>query len=355
MAGLQLSHLVKHFECAARAVIDDVSLTIDDGEFVVLLGPSGCGKTTLLRMIAGLEYPNSGDILLDGASQLGRDAAARDIALVFQQYALYPHMTVEQNLLYPLKVTTLTKNERQDRVVWAAELVDIGALLARRPAELSGGEQQRVALARAIVRRPQLFLLDEPLSNLDAQTRVSLRGELRSLQRSLGATTVMVTHDQADAMAVADRIAVMSQGRVEQFGSADDLYERPANMFVAKFMGSPMINMVEATVAPDGLILASGWRLPNPAGLTLPAQVHVGIRPESITLLESPSASCLPVQVTAVEPFGSEVIVHVRAGDLTLRVRCGPRVRPPVGSERWISVSPGSILLFDAQTGTALR
>ncbi len=355
MGRVELDRISKSFEVRDQPIVKNVSLAIEDGELVVLLGPSGCGKTTLLRMIAGLDHPDAGDIVFDGVSVLRREPKDRDIAFVFQQYALYPHLTVEGNLRYPLKVTSLSKSARQERVVWAAELVGIGDLLKRMPAELSGGEQQRVAVARAIVRRPQLFLLDEPLSNLDAQTRVKLRAELRALQQSIRTTTIMVTHDQADAMAVADRIAVLAGGVVQQFGTPDQIYDRPANLFVASFLGSPAMNLLKATVEPQSLLVDETWRLAFPDVAELPSSVVVGIRPEGIALSATEAKNSVPARVHLVEPLGSEVIVHVACGTSTLRVRCGPRSRPAAGSDVLIRVDPEMIHLFDPETGDAIN
>ncbi|HSE97877.1 MAG TPA: ABC transporter ATP-binding protein, partial [Blastocatellia bacterium] len=228
--------------------VDSLDLEIDDGEFVVLLGPSGCGKTTTLRMLAGLEDASSGDILI-GSERVNRvPARHRDIAMVFQNYALYPHMTVAQNIAYPLRVRHATGQEIKTKVRRAADMLEIGPLLERRPRELSGGERQRVALARAIVREPRVYLMDEPLSNLDARLRVQMRGELKRLQRELGTTTVYVTHDQAEAMTLAHRVAVMRGGRLQQFDTPVSIYDRPVNRFVAEFVGSPSMNFIEGRI-----------------------------------------------------------------------------------------------------------
>lgn len=354
MGRIELDHLSKSFAGSPKPIVDNVSLTIEDGEFVVLLGPSGCGKTTLLRLIAGLDQPDAGDIRFDGESVRSKEPRDRDIALVFQQYALYPHLSVEKNLIYPLKVAPLSKQERQERVEWAADLVGITALLDRRPSELSGGEQQRVAVARAIVRRPRLFLMDEPLSNLDMQTRVKLRAELRALQQSIQTTTIMVTHDQADAMAIADRIVVIAKGVVQQFGSPDDLYERPANRFVASFLGNPSMNLFGGVVEGKSVVVDHHWRLPLPGHLSLPPDVIVGIRPESIELVDESTEGGLLARVKLIEPLGSEVIVHVTVGNLNIRVRCGPHTRPDIESEVVLSVDSDAIHLFDPVSGDAL-
>src|SRR6185369_6879038 len=230
------------------AVVDDLSLEIEDGEFVVLLGPSGCGKTTTLRMLAGLETVTSGDIYVGGERINDVPTQQRDLAMVFQSYALYPHMTIAENIAYPLRVRKLDRDERENRVSRVARMLEIEALLQRRPRQLSGGERQRVALARAIVREPRAYLMDEPLSNLDARLRVQMRGELKRLQHELRTTTIYVTHDQAEAMTLASRVAVMNKGRVQQFDTPLNIYNQPANRFVAEFVGSPSMNFIDGRI-----------------------------------------------------------------------------------------------------------
>ena len=249
MAGVQYDNVWKQFSAQAdgAAAVRGLSLDIDDRELLVLLGPSGCGKTTALRMLAGLEEPDRGDIRIDGKSVVGLEPKDRDVALVFQSYALYPHLSAQENIRYPLKVRRLSRAEQDRKVERVAEMLGIGHLLPRRPAQLSGGEQQRVALARAIVREPRVFLMDEPLSNLDAKLRVHTRTELKTLQRELGTTMVVVTPDQAEAMSLANRIAVLSAGELQQVGTPDEVYDYPANVFVAEFIGSPPMNLLKGT------------------------------------------------------------------------------------------------------------
>src|SRR5437762_13202574 len=268
MARVEYDDVTKRFLGQQdRAAVDHLTLDVADGELLVLLGPSGCGKTTALRMLAGLEYPDSGDIRIDRRSVVGLEPKDRDVALVFQSYALYPHMSARDNIGYPLKVRNLSKAEQQAKVERVAEMLAIGHLLPRRPAQLSGGEQQRVALARAIVREPRVFLMDEPLSNLDAKLRTHTRTELKALQQQLGVTTIFVTHDQAEAMTMADRIAVLDAGELQQLGTPDTVYQRPANLFVAQFIGSPPMNILDATREGDALVVAGGWRIAAPRRL----------------------------------------------------------------------------------------
>jgi multiple sugar transport system ATP-binding protein len=244
MAVVEVRQLVKAFDGGKVRAIDGVDLATEEGEYLVLLGPSGCGKTTLLRTIAGLEEPTAGDVLIDGHVVTGLPPRARKIAMVFQSYALYPHKTVHSNIVFPLRAAGINKTERERKVRWAAELLGIEHLLARKPRQLSGGERQRVALARALVREPKVFLLDEPLSNLDAKLRASARDELKRFQQEIGTTTVYVTHDQVEAMGLGDRIAVLSHGKVRQVGKPVDVYDDPADTFVATFIGSPPMNLV---------------------------------------------------------------------------------------------------------------
>src|SRR3954447_22826532 len=264
MADVEYDRVWKRFTAGQAAAVQGLSLRIADGELLVMLGPSGCGKTTALRMLAGLEEPDDGDIRIGGTSVLGLAPKDRDVALVFQSYALYPHLSARDNIGYPLKVRSLSKAEQQAKIERVADMLAIGHLLPRRPAQLSGGEQQRVALARAIVREPRVFLMDEPLSNLDAKLRVHTRTELKTLQRELGTTMVFVTHDQAEAMSLAHRIAVLSQGELQQIGTPDDVYDRPANVFVAEFIGSPPMNLLPGTRDGADVVVAGGWRMPAP-------------------------------------------------------------------------------------------
>ena len=352
MAEVAYEDVWKSFSAQGAAAVQALSLDVADGELLVLLGPSGCGKTTALRMLAGLEEPDQGDIRIAGRSVVGLEPKDRDVALVFQSYALYPHLSARENIRYPLRVRGLSRVEQDTRVERVAAMLGIGHLLPRRPAQLSGGEQQRVALARAIVREPRVFLMDEPLSNLDAKLRVHTRTELKTLQRDLGTTMVFVTHDQAEAMSLAHRIAVLSAGRLQQVGTPDEVYDRPANLFVAEFIGSPPMNIVDAQRDGDTLVVAGGWRLPMPRVTGgVGGELAVGLRPEGIAI----AADGYPAEVVAVEPLGSEVIVDVRVGGQSLRLRAAPDVRPPAGSTVGLRADPTAVRVFDRTSGAALR
>jgi multiple sugar transport system ATP-binding protein len=318
-AGIVLDAVSKTYPGGIDAV-RDVSLVVEPGEFMVFVGPSGCGKSTLLRMIAGLETTSSGRIEIRGRDVTNLPPRDRDIAMVFQNYALYPHKTVRKNLGFGLKVRRFPPEEIERRVTEAARLLALDGLLDRRPSSLSGGQRQRVAIGRAIVREPTVFLMDEPLSNLDATLRVGMRGELRALHERLSVTTVYVTHDQVEAMTLGDRVAVMRDGQIEQVGSPQALYRGPANVFVASFIGSPMMNLVEAEVR-EGRILFGGLAIPAHPGCRPPGggQVIVGIRPESFEAdqFAAPDLPRLDVVATVVEELGSEshVLFPVARGD----------------------------------------
>jgi multiple sugar transport system ATP-binding protein len=294
LAEVEVRDIRKSFG-AGNPAVDGISLTCKDGEYLVLLGPSGCGKTTLLRMIAGLEQPTGGDILIGGRSVRVLPPRARKIAMVFQSYALYPHKRVEQNISFPLEAQGLSKEERREKVMWASGLLGIGHLLQRKPRQLSGGERHRVALARALVREPQVFLLDEPLSNLDAKLRASARLELKQFQQRVGVSTIYVTHDQVEAMGLGDRIAVLNFGRLQQIGTPEEIYHHPANTFVATFVGSPPMNLLER----DGRI--------------------IGFRPENIELEKEAApkdeATIIRSRVLRVENLGADRYVYLRVTD----------------------------------------
>jgi multiple sugar transport system ATP-binding protein len=362
MAGIVLDRVEKSF--GTTRVLNGVSLGFEAGAFVSLVGPSGCGKTTLLRIIAGLEHPDTGSVAIAGADVTARRAADRDVAMVFQNYALYPHMTVEQNIALPLVMRRLSAFERapligrlisgtaqrraaiRAEVEEAARLLSIGHLLERRPGQLSGGQRQRVALGRAIVRHPKAFLMDEPLSNLDAALRHDMRRELVDLHRRVGVTTVYVTHDQAEAMTMSDRVAVMLGGNVLQFGTPREVYETPATIEVAKFIGSPRINILPGEADTEGRVTVAG----QPTGLVAPrfaGPLDIGIRPEHLTL----GGSGIPTVPLHVEFLGSDVLIYARESErgTELILRLAPETWEAAPSRQTLSVVPqdGRLLAFD--------
>ena len=349
MAEVTIKDLRKSF--GSVEVLHGVSVDIEEGEFVVLVGPSGCGKSTLLRMLAGLEHVTSGEILIGGRVVNDLPPKERDIAMVFQNYALYPHMTVADNMAFSLTLANAPKSEIQDKVRPAAEILGLTALLDRFPRQLSGGQRQRVAMGRAIVRDPQVFLFDEPLSNLDAKLRVSMRAEIKNLHQRLKTTTVYVTHDQIEAMTMADKIVVMHDGRVEQIGAPLELYDAPANLFVAGFIGSPAMNMLAGRIEGDGFLTEDGLRLPVPGEpRAAPANGAVyGLRPESMHL-----GGEIPLQVDVVEPTGSETHVLGRLGKTPVVGVFRERVSAGPGEEIGIRVDTAATHLFDAGSGARL-
>jgi multiple sugar transport system ATP-binding protein len=354
MAGVTFEHVKKSY--GPVTVIEDFSLDIRDQEFMVLVGPSGCGKSTALRMIAGLEEITGGTVSI--GDRVVNDVAPkdRDIAMVFQSYALYPHMTVRENLEFALKIRKTPKEEQDRRVREAADILGIAEYLDRKPKQLSGGQRQRVALGRAIVRKPAVFLFDEPLSNLDAKLRVQMRAEITKLQKGLQTTTVYVTHDQIEAMTMGHRIAIMKTGQLQQVGTPLEVYERPANLFVAGFIGTPPMNLVPATIIGDGggRIVASGFELPLPAvqsGAGDGRKVIVGIRPENIREASRGGETArITAKVDFVEPLGHEVIVHGRIGDDILVAKLDPHRAPEMGSEIGLEIELGALHIFDAAT-----
>jgi multiple sugar transport system ATP-binding protein len=332
-------------------ILHGVTIDIAEGEFVVLVGPSGCGKSTLLRMLAGLEHVTSGDIVIGDKVVNTLPPKDRDIAMVFQNYALYPHLTVADNMGFSLMLKNAPKSEILAKVKPAAEILGLTALLDRFPRQLSGGQRQRVAMGRAIVRDPQVFLFDEPLSNLDAKLRVSMRGEIKNLHQRLTTTTVYVTHDQIEAMTMADKIVVMHDGRVEQVGAPLDLYDRPANLFVASFIGSPAMNMVRGAVDPADrtrFVSEGGFGLPiaRPGKAREGADTIFGLRPESFRL-----GGDIPMRIVAVEPTGSETHVLARLGEAEVVAVFRERIGAGPGEEIRVSVDPGATHLFDARSG----
>ena len=349
MASVTLRSISKLW--GSHVGVDDVSLEIADGEFLVLLGPSGCGKSTTMRIVAGLEDPTSGDVLIGDRVVNDVPPGERDLAMVFQNYGLYPHMTVAENIGYPLKVARVPKEERMRRVRAAAERVELEELLARRPAQLSGGQRQRVALGRAIVRTPQLFLMDEPLSNLDAKLRVSMRAQLKHLQRELNTTTIYVTHDQVEAMTLADRVAVMSAGKLQQVGPPLDIYNRPANAFVAAFLGNPSMNLIEADVE-NGRIVHPRFTLPIPA--LRPGRITLGQRPEDMAIV-APGAGDFDTEVYTAELLGDTALVTVRLGAKLIAVKAEKDTPVRMGDTVGVRFHRDALHFFDAASGERVK
>ncbi|HSU05548.1 MAG TPA: sn-glycerol-3-phosphate ABC transporter ATP-binding protein UgpC [Acetobacteraceae bacterium] len=355
MATLSLESVRKSF--GVLEVVHGIDLAVADREFIVLVGPSGCGKSTILRVIAGLEDVSAGHILIDNQVVNDREPKDRDIAMVFQDYALYPHMTVFDNMAFGLRYRSHRRADIRRRVAAAADVLDIGALLARMPRELSGGQRQRVAMGRAIVRDPKIFLFDEPLTNLDAKLRGQMRTELKKLRVRVATTTVYVTHDQIEAMTLADRIVVLNQGMVEQIGSPDDIYERPASSFVAGFMGAPPMNLLPAQVV-DGtaLVLADGTRIGVVGGRGGETELCCGIRPEDLTIVPSDSTGVglLRGHVLAIEPLGPDTLVTLAVAGQEMLARLPAKTVRTVGERVTLAVDPAKLHAFDRQNGRRL-
>jgi sn-glycerol 3-phosphate transport system ATP-binding protein len=355
MAEVSIRQVRKSY--ADLEVIHGVDCQIADGEFIVILGPSGCGKSTLLRMIAGLEEITGGEISIGGRVVNDLEPKDRDIAMVFQNYALYPHMSVYDNMAYGLRIRGMSKSEIEARVQKAAKILELGQFLQRKPRQLSGGQRQRVAMGRAIVREPAVFLFDEPLSNLDAKLRVQMRIEIKRLHQNIRTTSVYVTHDQVEAMTLGDRLIVMNSGRAEQIGSPLDVYERPATTFVAGFIGSPAMNMLPARLSDDARsVELDGVRLPVAAPAGHGGQdVTLGIRPEHVELAQG-QPGAVPFTVNFVEALGADTLVHGHLGsaraDLTLRLPGSTRVA--AGDAVPLIVPPERLHLFDAKSGARI-
>ena len=357
MARLELRGLAKSF--GPVAVLHGVDLALADGEMVVIVGASGCGKSTLLRLVAGLEIPSAGQVLLDGTEITRTDPSRRDIAMVFQNYALYPHMSVFGNMAYGLKLRGLPRAEIARRVDEAAALLGLGPLLARKPRQLSGGQRQRVAMGRAIVREPKLFLFDEPLSNLDAKLRVQVRADIRRLQRRLGVTSLYVTHDQTEAMTLADRLVVMHEGRVAQIATPTAVFDRPADTYVAGFIGDPAMNFCPARLVDGGGVaeLAAGPRVvlaDGPRAAPEGTRVLIGIRPQHAEPITEPTG--LTLRIELVEPLGSETLLHGQLADGTgfaLRIS-GPPAGLTEGMSLPIRLPAAQLHVFDAASGRRL-
>jgi multiple sugar transport system ATP-binding protein len=363
MATVTFKDASRIYPRTQRKAVNQLNLDIKDGEFLVLVGPSGCGKTTSLRMLAGLEAVDEGEILIDDKNVVNLPPRSRDIAMVFQNYALYPHMNVAENMGFALKIAKLNKAEIRERVAEAAKILDLEEFLSRKPGQLSGGQRQRVAMGRAIVRQPRVFLMDEPLSNLDAKLRVSTRSQIAALQRRLGVTTVYVTHDQVEAMTMGDRVAVMQDGLLQQVDVPRVLYDSPVNAFVAGFIGSPAMNLITGTVG-DGGVAISTTVIPIPRALQSlagPGSVTVGLRPEALEM--HGNGAGIPVVVSLIEELGAEAYVYsqlaenanaavTKAPDIVMRV--DPNDAPKSGDKIELHVKEGTMLLFDAKTGARI-
>ena len=360
MAEIELRNVIKRYGRGAKAnqVIHGVSAQIKDGEFVVIVGPSGCGKSTLLRMVAGLEEISEGQILIGGRVVNDLEPSERDIAMVFQNYALYPHMTVFENMAYGLKIAKVPASEIKARVDKAAGILELAPLLSRRPSQLSGGQRQRVAMGRAIVRQPQVFLFDEPLSNLDAKLRAQTRLEIQKLHRELGITSLFVTHDQVEAMTLAQRMIVMNAGKVEQIGTPDQVYTHPATTFVASFIGAPPMNLIKGQLldsAGNGLrfqIDGLALELPAPVAAQIkPAAAHdviLGMRPEHLHLADKG----WPVRAEMIEVLGAERLIYARLGNELVIVRTGEEQRAPsVGETIFVAPRADRVYWFDTASG----
>jgi len=340
----------------AVTALHALDLNVPDHAFLALLGPSGCGKTTALRILAGLELPTAGRVLIGERDVTRLQPRDRDVAMVFQSYALYPHMTVAQNIAYPLRIRKIDAADQARRVSEVASALEVDHLLDRRPRQLSGGQRQRIALARAIVREPAAFLMDEPLSNLDARLRLTMRGEIKRLCHRLGATTLYVTHDQAEALTMADLVAVMRDGELQQIAPPNEIYDRPANRFVATFVGSPAMNLLSAAVDGDGLHIGN-VTLPLPAsrlGACRTADIKaVGIRPEDVSLVEAGGAAILSAEVYVVEPMGNETLVELRVNNERLTARARRGFTAPIGSTVGVNFEPANACFFD-EAGTTV-
>ena len=355
MAEISLHGVTKSF--GKTEVIHKTDVTIDDGEFVVMVGPSGCGKSTLLRMIAGLETTTDGEVRIAGKRVNEVEPKDRNIAMVFQNYALYPHMSVYDNMAYGLKIRKFPKDDIEKRVQRAAGILELGPYLKRKPRELSGGQRQRVAMGRAIVREPAAFLFDEPLSNLDAKLRVQMRLEIQKLHRELRTTSVYVTHDQVEAMTLANRMIVINAGVVEQIGAPLEVYDEPASLFVAGFIGSPSMNFMPGRRSGDGVDVGGGIVIPMPAEARAKAgeQVTVGVRPEHFVTGSGGGGPVFRLHVDTVESLGADSLLHAGFNGTLLVVRIEGHATPPAGTAIEVSILPGKAYFFDTATGKRLK
>jgi len=352
VATVALKDLVKTFD--KTEVLHGINLEIEDGEFVVFVGPSGCGKSTTLRMLAGLEEVTSGEIHIGDMMVNHLEPKERNIAMVFQNYAIYPHMSVRKNIGFGLRTAKMSKQDKEKRIDEVAEILSMSELLDRRPSQLSGGQRQRVAIGRAMVRDPQVFLFDEPLSNLDAQLRTQMRLEIKKLHQRVGTTIIFVTHDQVEAMTLADRIVIMKDGYIQQVGTPTEVYQNPANLFVAQFIGAPSMNMLEGRLTNEGIVLDAGFTIPvrpkvAPQGMT------IGIRPSELTPAKEGEAALMEGSVSVVEPLGSETLIYVDVGSTEIVATVPGRTLPELGSRVRLNTPKEEIHFFDTKTGQALK
>ncbi|MES0883509.1 ABC transporter ATP-binding protein [Roseibium sp. SCP14] len=350
MADLSLKKLTKSY--GPVEVLHGIDLEISDGEFVVFVGPSGCGKSTSLRMIAGLEDITAGEIWIGGRMVNNLEPKERDIAMVFQNYAIYPHMTVRKNIAFGLWNAPLSKAEKTARIEEVAQVLDMANLLDRKPSQLSGGQRQRVAIGRAMVRNPAVFLFDEPLSNLDAQLRTQMRLEIKKLHQKVGNTIIFVTHDQVEAMTLADRIVIMKDGHIQQVGTPEDVFHNPVNAFVAQFIGAPSMNMLDATGNGQELSLANGEKIPLSRTTLSGQKLLLGVRPDDLVL--HPETSFISGKVSVREPLGSETLIYVTSDYGEVVARVSGKDAPVVGDEVHLGAAPEALHIFDADTGAAL-
>jgi multiple sugar transport system ATP-binding protein len=359
LARIQLKALTKRF--GNVIAVDKLDLEAKDKEFVVLLGPSGCGKTTVLRCIAGLETPDGGEIYIGDRLVNGMEPKERDVAMVFQSYALYPHMSVFDNIAFPLENAGVVKNEIKEKVQRTAKLLKIENLLERKPRQLSGGQRQRVALGRAMVREPQVFLMDEPLSNLDAKLRVYMRAELKKLQRDVGITTIYVTHDQVEAMTMGDRVAILNEGVLQQFNHASEIYFHPVNMFVAGFIGTPPTNFFECNLTKEAPYSfdAGAFKYPLPnyweeKAKEWPSSLVLGVRPQDVLVYKKGNNRLIKAELEIDEPLGDRQVFDLRVGDYIVRALVDPDFKANIGEELWIMFQETKIYVFDKKTGMVL-
>ncbi|KZL02146.1 sn-glycerol-3-phosphate import ATP-binding protein UgpC [Pseudovibrio sp. Ad5] len=352
MTTVSLNNLVKSY--GDTQVLHGINLDIQSGEFVVLVGPSGCGKSTTLRMIAGLEEISAGDIRIGGDVVNDMEPKERNIAMVFQNYAIYPHMTVRKNIGFGLRTSKLSKDEKDARINEVSGILELTDLLDRKPNQLSGGQRQRVAIGRAMVRDPAAFLFDEPLSNLDAQLRTQMRLEIKKLHQRVGNTIIFVTHDQVEAMTMADRIVIMKDGHIQQVGTPFEVFYEPANIFVAQFIGAPSMNMLNGIVKGETIALDNGTSVPVPTTkLSENQQVAVGLRPDALLVQEG--EGLFSGEVSVIEPLGTDTLAYVKVGEKEVIAKASGRTPPAVGDTVNLHAAPEAIHLFDAHTGEAIR